>query len=261
MVAIPQGVFQMGSDNFYPEEAPSREAVVPAFSVDQVPVTNVSFAAFTHQTGYITKAERDGGSLVFGIHADRPHACWASVAGASWRHPAGSHTDWQTIPSHPVVHVSLQDAQAFAQWAGKRLPTEPEWEWAARGGLCGLDYAWGPDLRVGDDIPANVWDGEFPYHRRNGLTFPLTSAVASYPANGFGLFDMIGNVWEMTASYESDSSSGCCFSEVDGATSRLKPVIKGGSHLCAENYCQRYRPSARQFMASPTSHIGFRCVM
>jgi sulfatase modifying factor 1 len=259
MLAIPGGDLLMGATTFYPEEAPVKEVSVAPFCIDEAPVTNAQFNHFAASTGYRTSAERDCGSLVFGHYYAARLPGWSYVQGADWRHPAGPGTDWHNLRDHPVVHVSLEDALAFAAWAGKRLPSEAEWEWAARGGLSGLDYAWGPSLRMGDSIPANVWDGEFPYERQGGTDFPLTSAVGAYPANGFGLFDMIGNVWEITASSQSGTDGGCCLAGAEAQAKMLRPIIKGGSHLCAENYCQRYRPAARQFMDEPTSHIGFRC--
>jgi formylglycine-generating enzyme required for sulfatase activity len=188
---------------------------------------------------------------------------WSYVPGASWARPEGPGSDVYTRAAHPVTHVAYEDALAYAAWAGKALPTEAEWEYAARGGLHGAVYAWGnapfPDGRV----MANTWHGEFPWQNLSVDGFTGTSPVGSYPANGYGLYDMTGNVWEWTVDpFEHEpSASPCCGGAAPGAHER-RLVIKGGSHLCAPNYCLRYRPAARQSETpdTSTSHLGFRCV-
>lgn len=260
MAFLPGGVFLMGSDRFYPEEAPARSVEVAAFRLDSKPVSTTRFAAFIAATGHVTTAEQDGGSMVFSHH-NEPAALprWAWTEGACWRAPGGSAGGAYSTQDHPVVHVSADDAQAFAAWSGLRLPTEGEWEFAARGGLHDADYAWGDVFAPSCVTPANIWRGQFPISREDGAVFPYTSVVGAYPANGFGLYDMIGNVWEITADLFGDADSDSCCSGKPKAPMKREHVLKGGSHLCAENYCQRYRPAARQPMGAPASHIGFRC--
>lgn len=255
-------MFEMGSDRFYPEEQPARPASVKTFRIDATPVTNAMFAEFVLATGHVTEAEsgKSGppGSLLFAFHDDGP-ASWRFIEGTSWKHPHGPASSWETVERHPVVHVSRHDAEAFAEWAGKRLPSELEWEAAARGGLFGFDYAWGETLEVAGSIPAHIWDGEFPITRAQGRHAPFTTEVARFEPNGFGLFDMIGNVWEWTASDDAPSAAqpSCCGGSHSSDTAGW--IIKGGSHLCAPNWCRRYRPAARQIATTATSHIGFRC--
>ncbi len=272
MSAIPCGNFRMGSNDFYPEEAPVRRVEVAPFLIDIDPVTNAAFAAFVEASGYVTVAERIPtdcalcevdpillvpGSLVFdplpgGVDLSDPASWWDYCPGASWRNPAGPGTT--AHPDHPVVHVAHSDALAYAAWTNKALPTEIEWEYAARGGLDGMGYAWGDVLEPDDIIRANYWRGVFPYHGHRG-----TTPAGTYPPNAYGLHDMIGNVWEWTADiWTEPATQGCCMPDVAGATF----VAKGGSHLCAENYCRRYRPAARQPLEATTStaHVGFRCV-
>lgn len=261
MRTIPGHSFEMGSEGFYPEERPARPAAVPPFRIDATLVTNAMFARFVQATRHVTDAERGTGgpaSLLFAFHGEGA-AEWRLVDGVSWRHPHGPASTWKAVAHHPVVHVSKADAEAYAVWAGKRLPTELEWEAAARGGLYGCDYAWGDTLRIDDAIPARIWEGEFPRSRTQGRNPPFTSEVAAYGPNGFGLFDMIGNVWEWTADEGrgSDAEPHCCAGSRDRGARAT--IIKGGSHLCAPNWCVRYRPAARQTAAAPTSHIGFRC--
>lgn len=263
MRTIPGHAFEMGSNSFYPEERPARPAAVASFRIDTTPVTNAMFARFAQETGYVTEAERgdDGpaGSLLFAFHEKGP-ASWRFVEGICWRRPHGPSSRWQAVERHPVIHVSIRDAEAYAAWAGKRLPSETEWEAAARGGLHGCDYAWGDTLLVDGTLPARIWKGEFPIARVQGRDPPFTTEVASHEPNGFGLFDMIGNVWEWTSDDERafEADPDCC-----GKTRPSVPagrIIKGGSHLCAPNWCRRYRPAARQVATAATSHIGFRCV-
>jgi sulfatase modifying factor 1 len=273
---VPGGEFAMGSETFYPEERPVRRVAVEGFWIDEHPVTVAEFRRFIKATGHATVADReldpaqypdaDPSALVPGSLVFRPSRgpvdlrdfrnWWAYVPGATWQRPEGPASDTYTRGRHPVTQVAYEDAQAYADWAGKALPSEVEWEYAARGGLDGAVYAWGDDF---DSALANTWQGEFPWQGYRG-----TSPVGAYPPNGYGLHDMTGNVWEWTcdpATNGQESPSPCCGPEAEEAIPRR--VIKGGSHLCAPNYCLRYRPAARQFEAvdTSTSHIGFRCIV
>ncbi|WP_414682923.1 formylglycine-generating enzyme family protein [Longimicrobium sp.] len=299
MAWIPGGTFRMGSDRHYREEAPARDATVAGFWMDRHPVTNAQFGRFVAATGYVTVAERAldpaeypgalpdllvPGSVVFTppagpVPLTTHFAWWAYVPGASWRHPAGPGSAASGLSAHPVVHVAWEDVAAYAAWAGKTLPTEAEWERAARGGLEDREYAWGDALSPGGRIMANVWQGEFP--RENLLLdgWERTSPVGSFPPNGFGLYDMIGNVWEWTADWwrEGGAVAGACCAcreeedggrqaSMDPAQPRVRiprKVLKGGSYLCAPNYCVRYRPAARipQQVDTGTGHQGFRCIV
>jgi formylglycine-generating enzyme required for sulfatase activity len=243
-------------------------------------VTNAEFRRFVDATGYVTLCERPPdpalypdadpallvpGSLVFKkppgpVSLRDNRAWWAYVPGAEWRHPEGPETGIDGRDDHPVVHVAYDDALAYAAWTGKELPTEAEWEYAARGGLDGASYAWGDDPSPGERIMANTWQGRFPWENLEADGYAGTSPVDAFPANGYGLYDMIGNVWEWTASTLALAASCCAPSNPGG---EMRRVVKGGSHLCAPNYCLRYRPAARQGEALDTStcHIGFRCVM
>lgn len=287
----------MGSEGFYPEERPVRRAKVGDFWIDICPVTNRDFAAFVAATGYVTLAETPpdpkdypglrpdqavAGSAVFvktegPTDLRDPSRWWRFVRGADWRHPLGPGSSFEALMDHPVVQVAYADAAAYARWAGKSLPSEAEWEYAARAGAQG-PYAWGEALAPDGRMMANYWQGEFPWRNTLADGFERTSPVGAFPANAFGLFDMIGNVWEWTSDWYSERTvepaAGCCgpprariATEFESyqphAGSRFgRKVLKGGSHLCAANYCQRYRPAARhpQGVDSPTSHIGFRCV-
>ncbi|WP_414901341.1 formylglycine-generating enzyme family protein [Sphingomonas flavalba] len=294
---VPGGPFWMGSDDFYPEERPLRRAEVSGFWIDVYPVTNDAFSRFVQETGYKTFAERQPdpndypgappellqpGSFVFMPSdsvssaldmSDNPQ-WWRYVFGANWREPIGSGSGLAGLGDHPVVHVVAEDAGAYARWAGKALPTEAEWEYAARGGRDDLvPYAWGNTLEPQGRPMANIWCGTFPHRNLAPPGFERTSPVGAYPANGFGLFDMIGNVWEWTADLfvEASAVSGCC-DALDEAEAHAgsgpsptisRRVLKGGSHLCSPDYCQRYRPAARwpQPVDTSTSHTGFRCVL
>ncbi|ULJ76057.1 formylglycine-generating enzyme family protein [Rhizobium gallicum] len=300
MAWIPGGMFRMGSDKHYPEEAPAHRVTVDGFWMDQRPVTNRHFREFVKATGHITLAEIPpdptdypgalphmlyAGSLVFTVPARPVHLrdngqWWVFLKGADWRHPYGPKSSINGLDNHPVVHVVFADALAYARWAGKDLPTEAEWEFAARGGLDGAEYAWGNELTPGGRHMANTWQGQFPSYNLNEDRYPRTSPVTAFPPNGYGLCDMIGNVWEWTADWysqqhQADLPKACCIPENPRGGSEAKSfdpcqpeiriprkVLKGGSHLCAPNYCRRYRPAARhaQPIDTSTSHIGFRCV-
>ncbi|QIG41119.1 formylglycine-generating enzyme family protein [Microbacterium sp. 4R-513] len=294
MVLLPAGVFTMGSDDFYPDERPVHERTVEAFWIDRHQVTNAEFARFVAETGYVTVAERPleasdypdlpaedlvPGSLVFtpttvAVDLRDWRQWWRWEPGAQWRHPEGLGSSIDERMSHPVVQVAFEDAEAYARWAGKRLPTEAEAEYAARGGREGTPFAWG-DAAFPDDVAqANTWIGRFPYDNR-GRFGASTAPVGSYPANGYGLFDTIGNVWEWTSDYYSPRHVVPGSVPVDrGARSDLmasasaevgssvpRRVLKGGSYLCSPDYCLRFRPAARSPQAddSSTTHIGFRC--
>ena len=283
MARVPGGAFLMGSEDFYPEERPVRRVEVDAFWIDERPVTVAEFRRFVKATGYVTVAERPldpahypdadpealvPGSLVFrktrGPVDTRDYRNWWSyVPGASWRRPEGPGSDTYTRARHPVTQVAFEDAEAFAAWAGKALPTEAEWEYAARGGLEGATYAWGDEPFPGGRAMANTWQGEFPWQNLLADGYEGTSPVGAFPANGYGLLDMTGNVWEWTCDgfEEAAPASACCAPAASGTIARR--VIKGGSHLCAPSYCLRYRPAARQGEAVDTStgHLGFRCVL
>lgn len=290
------GEFVMGSERFYPEERPLRPVRVDPFWIDETPVTNRQFAAFVRATGHRTLAEippdpKDypgmppemarAGSLVFQptagpVWTGDPSQWWEFKFGAFWRRPLGRPGP-MALDDHPVVHVAYEDAAAYAAWAGKSLPTEAEWEFAARGGQA-TEFAWGDELAPEGAMLANYWQGEFPWRNSKLDGWERTSPVGSFPPNGYGLSDMIGNVWEWTCDWYADAgdlapSSPCCAPKAatmeasyDPATPQVmipRRVIKGGSHLCAESYCQRYRPAARhpQAIDSSTSHIGFRCII
>ncbi len=297
MVWIPGGTFLMGSDRHYPEESPAHEVTVAGFWIDACPVTNGEFGRFVRKTGYVTMAERAPDpaaypgarrellvpfSSVFLAPPRRvsladPYQWWRPVRGADWRHPLGPGSSVRDKPDHPVVHVAWADVAAYARWAGKELPTEAEWELAARGGLDGAEFAWGDQLSPGGRWMANTWQGEFPVRNTREDGYERTSPVGAFPANGHGLYDMIGNVWEWTSDWYAGHAAGdapCCGGagppgrrerSIDPRDRARIPrkVMKGGSHLCAPNYCRRYRPAAR--MAQPidtsTSHLGFRCAV
>jgi sulfatase modifying factor 1 len=300
MARIPGGEFLMGSDRFYPEEGPAHRVAVDPFWIDAHPVTVDEFARFVAATGHVTVAEiapdpaeypdADPDLLVPGSLVFRPTTgpvdlrdvrnWWHWVPGAQWRHPEGPGSEVAGRGGHPVTQVAFADAEAYARWAGKALPTEAEWELAARGGLEGADYIWGDDPDA-DARLANTWRGEFPWRNRAAGGWDTTSPVGSYPPNGHGLHDMSGNVWEWTLDYfaprhPGDEPKACCVPRNPRVASPDRSfdvgmpgahiprrVLKGGSHLCAPSYCLRYRPAARQAEAVDTSttHIGFRCVV
>jgi formylglycine-generating enzyme required for sulfatase activity len=301
MIWIPGGIFRMGSDAHYPEEAPVHRVAVDGFWIDCTPVTNREFRRFVNETGHVTVAEMKphaadypgalphmlkAASLVF---TPPRHAVdlrdwsqwWNFKPGANWRRPYGPRSSISGLDDHPVVHVAYRDAEAYARWVGKELPTEAEWEFAARGGLEGAEFAWGDEFTPGGKHMANAWQGEFPHQNCSEDGYERTSPVTAFPPNGYGVFDMIGNVWEWTADwytakYEGDAVKACCIPQnprggrEEGSYDPSQPaikiprkVIKGGSHLCAPNYCRRYRPAARHAEAvdTSTSHLGFRCVV
>jgi sulfatase modifying factor 1 len=296
---IPGGDFMMGSNQHYREEAPAHLESVGGFWMDRWPVTNALFRNFVEETGHVTQAEiaPDAAqypgadpallvpaSVVFVKPTGRVDMrnflnWWAFVPGADWRHPSGPGSSIVGFEDHPVVHVGIDDAAAYARWAGKDLPTEVEWEFAARGGLDQAEYAWGDVFEPDGKPMANTWQGQFPYDNLLADGYETTSPVGAFPANGWGLHDMIGNVWEWTidwyaAGHNKPAQDSCC----SGAGARSarersydpsvalpipRKVIKGGSFLCAPNYCRRYRPSARMAQAidTATCHLGFRCVI
>ncbi|MBA2240831.1 MAG: formylglycine-generating enzyme family protein, partial [Solirubrobacterales bacterium] len=301
MVEIAAATFAMGSERFYAEERPVHRVSVDGFRIDQRPVTVREFRRFVSETGYVTVAERPldpvdypgadprllvPGSLVFeGTAGPVPlndyRRWWAYVPGACWQHPEGAGSDVAGRDRHPVTQVTHEDASAYARWTAKSLPTEAEWELAARGGIEAATFAWGEEERPAGQLMANTWQGEFPWNNRRARGYAGTSPVASFPPNGFGLYDMTGNVWEWTDDFftprhPDDASSPCCIPRnprveaAERSYNRGQPgeniprrVIKGGSHLCSPDYCLRYRPSARQGeqVETSTSHIGFRCVV
>jgi formylglycine-generating enzyme required for sulfatase activity len=301
MIHIPGGTFRLGSDKHYPEEAPSHRVTVDEFWVDETPVTNRQFRAFVEATDYRTFAEippdpKDypgalphmlrAGSLVFSPPS-RPvnlrdwSQWWTFQFDAYWRQPYGPKSSIRNLDDHPVVHVAYCDAQAYAAWVGKSLPTEAEWEVAARGGLEDTEFAWGDEFMPDGRFMANTWQGEFPHKNTRIDGWARTSPVRSFPANGYGAYDMIGNVWEWTSDFWSshhpgDAPKACCvpqnprggpeaasYDPAQPAIRIARRVLKGGSHLCAPNYCRRYRPAARHAepVDTSTSHVGFRCII
>lgn len=279
---IPAATYWMGSESAWalPEEGPLVQVQVPGFWMDEHEVTNREFAAFVKATGYVTTSEKPVplewvmAQLPEGSPAPSPEqlapasatfhlpqdagAGWVYQHGADWRHPAGPGSDIVGLDDHPVVHVTWWDAQAYAKWAGKALPTEAQWELAARGGLDRARYVWGDEPADPAAPPLNMWQGHFP-HANHGLDgFLSTAPVGSFPANGYGLFDMAGNVWEWCANpFEAREADGLW----DGSDPSPR-ALRGGSFLCSDDYCTRYRPSARigNPPDSSTNHTGFRCV-
>jgi len=301
MIWVPGGTSWMGSNEHYPEEAPTHRVSLDGFWIDTTPVTNAAFAAFVAATGYVTEAEKApdpqhypgaspdmlyAGSLIFHktqgpVSLSEWSRWWEFRRGAWWREPYGPGSSIATLDDHPVVHVAYADALAYARWADKDLPTEAEWEFAARGGLESAPFAWGDVMRPEGRIMANTWQGIFPHHNTREDGWEATSPVGTFPPNGYGLFDMIGNVWEWTQDFwtprhSKDAAKSCCIPSnprVDAAGASFDPlqpeiriprrVLKGGSFLCAPNHCRRYRPAARHAEAVDTStcHVGFRCVV
>lgn len=299
LVWVPGRTFMMGSDHHYPEEAPAHPVTVDGFWMMDAPVTNRQFIEFVEATDYVTVAERvpeakdypgakpemlKAGSLVFSpplsVNGNDIWQWWDFVFGANWRKPLGGNSNLRGKIDHPVVHIAYADARAYADWVGLDLPTEAEFELAARGGLDDSEFAWGDELMPGGMAMANTWQGIFPTHSSKPKGEERTSPVRSFPANPYGLYDMIGNVWEWTSDYWSTchpepAKHACCIPvnpKGTNAQASLDPrqpdiripqrVLKGGSHLCAPNHCRRYRPAARHAEQedTSTSHIGFRCV-
>jgi formylglycine-generating enzyme len=302
MVWVPGGTFTMGSNEHYPEESPAHKVTVDGFWCDIYQVTNARFRRFVKDTGYVTVAERTPdaalypdaqpgmlvpGSVIFSqpkgpVDLRNHYNWWQWTPGANWRCPEGPTSDLQGREMHPVLHVAWEDIETYAKWAGKEIPTEAEWEFAARGGLEGMSFAWGDELAPRGKMLANYWQGEFPWQNFALDRFERTAPVGSFPPNGYGLFDMIGNAWDWTVDWYIDhhvTQASCC-----APASRLNPrnddregsidpnapgasiprkVLKGGSFACAENYCRRYRPAARMHhpIDTGTNHISFRCVV
>jgi sulfatase modifying factor 1 len=302
MVWVPGGTFTMGSNEHYPEESPAHKVTVDGFWCDIYQVTNARFRRFVKDTGYVTVAERTPdaalypdaqpgmlvpGSVIFSqpkgpVDLRNHYNWWQWTPGANWRCPEGPTSDLQGREMHPVLHVAWEDIETYAKWAGKEIPTEAEWEFAARGGLEGMSFAWGDELAPRGKMLANYWQGEFPWQNFALDRFERTAPVGSFPPNGYGLFDMIGNAWDWTVDWYIDhhvTQASCC-----APASRLNPrnddregsidpnapgasiprkVLKGGSFACAENYCRRYRPAARMHhpIDTGTNHLSFRCVV
>lgn len=298
MILVPGGRFLMGSNHHYEEEAPAHTATVAGFWMDKYAVTNEQFDLFVKETNYVTVAERPPkaedypgarpemlhpASVVFQKPTGRVdlrnhYNWWTYVLGADWRHPEGPKSSIANRPLHPVVHITYEDTETYAKWIGKELPTEAEWEFAARGGLDAATYAWGQEFTPNGRYMANTWQGEFPWQNLLLDGYEGTAPVGQFPPNGYGLFDMIGNVWEWTSDWYAahHPQKACCGGVIANEERREKSydpalpniriprkVIKGGSFLCAPNYCRRYRPAAR--MAQPidtsTCHVGFRLVV
>lgn len=306
MVWIPDGTFTMGTDdeNSFPNERPAHQVKLKGFWIDVHEVTNAEFQKFVEATGYITTAERKptweelkkqlppntpqpdesvlvAGSMVFmptnsQVDLSDFSQWWVWTPGADWKHPEGPNSDISARMNHPVVHVSWDDANAYAQWAGKRLPTEAEWEYAAKGGLENKRFTWGDEFPSDSKVAkANIWQGDFPYNNTKTDGYKRTAPVKSFPPNGYGLYDMAGNVWEWCSdlytfdAHKEASNAGMCENPKGPSKSydpdepfAIKHVTKGGSFLCHVTYCESYRPSARRGTSydSGLSHIGFRCV-
>lgn len=299
MLWVPGGTFLMGSDNHYPEEAPAHTANVTGFWIDRYTVTKEEFARFVEATGHVTLAEippraedypgakpemLQPASVVFCKPAHRVDLrnhfnWWTYINGANWRHPEGPESSIEDRAQHPVVHIAYEDAEAYAKWIGKEIPTEAEWEFAARGGLDGASYSWGEEFTPGGRQMANTWQGEFPWQNLLTDGYEGTAPVGQFPPNGYGLFDMIGNVWEWTTDWYAahhPAVKPCCGSASPKGGDREQSydpqmpdiriprrVIKGGSFLCAPNYCRRYRPAARMAQPIDTSacHVGLRLIV
>ena len=278
MVALPGGTFLMGTDyaHGFPRdgEGPVRPVTVSPFLIDRSPVTNEEFSAFVDATGYRTEAEVFGWSFVFWAHIPEERfeelvedtvaaaQWWCKVPGAFWRQPEGPGSDVRERGRYPVVHVSWNDAQAYASWASKSLPTEAQWEYAARGGLEQKLYPWGDELTPGGEHRCNVWQGQFPVEDTGEDGFAGSCPVDSFPANGFGLYSVTGNVWEWCGDWFQNSFRAELVQDPIGPANGQGKVMKGGSFLCHASYCNRYRVAARTSNTpdSSTSNIGFRCV-
>jgi formylglycine-generating enzyme len=289
MVWIPGGTYRRGFEE-ESDAQPVHEIEISGFWIDRTEVTNAQFAAFVRATGYVTVAEKPldpklfpgaprellvPGSIVFSPPAGKvdlrePLSWWRYQPGAEWRHPEGPGSSIDGLENHPVVHVCWEDALAYARWAGKRLPTEAEWEYAARGGLEAKQYGWGDEFRPGARWQANTWQGRFPVQNSASDGYATTASVGSFPPNGFGLHDMAGNVWEWCADwYRPDAYTSAKSSNPQGPESSFDPdepgvpkrVMRGGSFMCSDEYCGRYRPGSRGKGApdSGAGHIGFRC--
>jgi formylglycine-generating enzyme len=282
MVSLPGGTFAMGSNEMYPEEAPVREVTVGPFAIDRHPVTIRDFRRFVTQTGYVTAAERAPGpvrrrgaapkllvpgSLVFQrtegpVSLRDPSLWWRHVPGACWHRPEGPGSSIRARLRHPVTHFTYADAEAYAAWAGKALPTEAEWEYAARGGYDDERFPWGEQIAPEGRMMANWWQGRFPWENLRLDGYEGTSPVDAFPPNAFGLYDMCGNVWEWTADPVTSTVTAPPQAPA-GPAAIPRHTLKGGSHLCAPSYSLRFRPAARQCVAIDvaTGHIGFRCVV
>ena len=291
LVEVPGGTFAMGAERFYRDEGPIHDETVGPLAFERHPVTNAQFARFVRDTAYVTVAERPldpalypgvapddlaPGGLVFRptpgpVDLGNWRQWWTWAPGATWRAPFGGGSSLTGKDDHPVVQVAFEDATAYAAWAGRRLPTEAEWEHAAGGGT-GTTYAWGDEVRPEGRLMANTWQGRFPYLNTGADGWVGTSPVGSFPPNHVGLVDLIGNVWEWTTTTYADRhvvQHACCSparpTEADGSTTdpSVRKALKGGSHLCAPEYCLRYRPAARspQSVDTSTTHVGFRCVV
>ncbi len=290
MVLIRGGTFWMGSQNGPRDAQPEHQVTVGSFWIDRYEVTNAEFARFVQATGYVTTAEHPPplknaaaekpvpGSIVFTPPAsgdasvEDPLSWWRYVPGAEWRHPEGPQSNIDGKDQHPVVHVSWYDAVAYCKWAGKRLPTEAEWEYAARGGVERKEYTWGDEQRPGGKWLANIWQGHFPTENTKEDGFGATAPVGSFPPNGYGLYDMAGNVWEWCSDwYRPDYYAHSPAADPRGPDSSFDPdepevakkVERGGSYLCTDQYCGSFRPSRRMKTSPDTSlcHTGFRCVV
>jgi len=296
MIRIPGGTFRMGSDKHYPEEAPVHRVAVDGFWIDRTPVTNRQFKQFVNATGHVTEAQivpdpKDypgalkemlyAGSLVFSPLPEITDLTdwsqwWSFMRGANWRHPLGPKSDIKGKENYPVVHIAYEDALAYATWAGKRLPTEAEWEFAARGGLTGKPFVWGDEFRPNGKWMANTYQGQFPLKDNGEDGHVGVTAVAQFPPNGYGLYDMAGNVWQWTNDwyrpdyYEQLAASSSIARNPQGPASPYDPteptekkkVQRGGSFLCTDQYCSRYIVGTRGKgeVSTGTNHLGFRCV-
>ena len=299
MVWIPGGTFRMGSDRHYPEEAPAHAVSVGGFWIDTHTATNAEFGRFVDAARHITLAERSPNpadypgakpdmlkpaSVVFlkprqKVELGNHYNWWGYVPGADWRHPEGPCSSLDGRGDHPVVHIGYEDAEAYARWAGKELPSEAEWELAARGGLDGAEFVWGDDFAPAGQFMANTWQGEFPWQNLASDGFESVAPVGSFPPNGYGLYDMAGNVWQWTTDWYQEHGQvqrSCCTPHNPRGGNRdasydprlpdiriPRKVTKGGSYLCAPNYCRRYRPAARMAQPIDTAicHLGFRCIV